>query len=237
MIALILQFHEGDKATAMRLARMIADSEELPRDDVQFYFVARYDTIPDEDTVRYVRVKFPYTETLTTRTKAAGWPAGPNAMVVDILDWFAVRTELKGVLLLEPDCVPLNKHWINILLSEWEGALEAGRVMMGAWRNSGPPGGHINGNCMIIPGLAAWLRNRGFETAQMVNGIAWDCAISPWVKEFWETTGLILNRFQSKDATEEALLMPDSGDESPVFVHGYKDDSAYNIGKKFLKLE
>jgi len=237
MIILALQFHNADKPQAMRLARLIADLEEIPRDDVEFLFVARYDTEQDADTMEYVRKKFPRVSAFTSTTRLTGWPQGPNALVKDLLLSLDHRTAVDGVLLIEPDCVPLSRHWLNILFDEWGKAILDRKVMLGAWRNSGAPGGHINGNAIIISALPSWLRSCGFEFAQVDQLNAWDCAISPWVREHWATTGRIKNRFQSHNATEDDLLTPDVGDEQPVLVHGYKDDSAYNLARKLLKLE
>ncbi len=237
MIALVLQFHESDKPQAMRLARMIADIEHLPREDVKFIFAARFDCEHDEETVNHVRVKFPYVEAITTTTKLIGWPFGPNAMAVDVLEYLDAGSMMDGALLLEPDCVPLSRHWLNVLIDEWQTARKENKVILGAWRNSGPPGGHINGNCILHPQLASWLRSRGFEVRQMAGGMAWDCSIAPWVRDHWMTTGRILNHFQSVHATEDSVLTPDMGDDSPVLVHGYKDDSAYALARKLLSLD
>lgn len=236
-LALVLQFHPGDRDTAMRLARMIADIEQLPRDDVQFYFAARYDAAHDDDTVNYVRTKFPCTETITTFTKLTGWPQGPNAMAQDILLLFDKKRDVDGLFLIEPDVVPLRKYWLNILIDEWLGAIAAGKIQLGAWRGSGPPGGHLNGNCILIPRIATWLRERGFEVGQMAGGIAWDCQIAAWTREYWATTGIIKNKFQSHKATEDDLLTPDLGDDPPAIIHGYKDDSAYLLARKMLSLD
>ncbi len=42
-LVLFLQFHQGDYRQAMRLARLIASLEMLPRDDVEFVLVNRFD--------------------------------------------------------------------------------------------------------------------------------------------------------------------------------------------------
>lgn len=234
-LALMLQFCPTDRHTAMRLARLIADNEELPRDDVVFYFCARCDCQHDQATIDHVAKKFPV-ELFTTSTPWQGWPAGPNGMARDILLFVNGKSEFDGVLMLEPDCVPVHRHWLNILQSEWQEARNAGKVIMGSWRGSGPPCGHLNGNCVIVPNFAEWLSGRGMRVEQMPRDLAWDCYHAPFSREYWAITGRIANHFQSFKATLDDVLTPEVGDDPPVLVHGYKDDSAYNLAREILKL-
>jgi hypothetical protein len=240
MIAIALMFHPGDAAQAHRLKKLIADNEELPREDVEFYTFARADALHDEgEPSRQITIKFPRSTNDWTDSKESGWPLGPNMMAHDVLKYFdhnADITRLDGVLLMEPDCIPVNKHWLNVLISEWNEARSTGKVMMGAWRNSGPPCGHINGNCMVIPALASFLKSKGYDIANFKTPIAWDCLIAPYLREDWATTGRILNRFQSFNCQPDDIATPDLGDDPPVLVHGYKDDSCFNLAQKILKL-
>lgn len=237
MIALTISFWEGDRTEAMRLCRMIADIEDTPRDDVTVILLARYDTPHDEDTIAYMRRKFPNIEAHASTTQWSGWPTGPNGMARDLLLMMESRIEFDGVIMLEPDCVPLTRHWLNILIDEWQQARAQSKVMMGSWRNSGCPGGHINGNAFIIPQLATFLRKRGLEIAQTPKSLAWDVYVSPFLREHWSTCGRILNKFQSRNASVEDLETPELGDHPPCLVHGYKDSSAFDYAVRKLKLE
>ena len=237
MLALVLQFHDGDRETAMRLARLIADAELEPRADVFFIFAARFDTSHDEATVEHVRKKFPYTETFTSTTKLTGWPAGCNGLWRDVMLMIDKRCEeFDGVLTIEPDVCPVSLHWLNVIINDWQDAKAKGMVQMGAWRNSGLPGGHLNGNSVYRADLASWLRSRGFEVKQIGNGIAYDCAIAPWTREYWATYGRILNRFQTQNITPDEIKTPDVGDEPPVLIHGIKSDDVYNYACAKFKL-
>ena len=87
-----------------------------------------------------------------------------------------------------------------------------------------------NGNFIITPESAMGL-------ARHINQyFAWDCAISPYVRNHWHITGLIRNDFEGKNATEELLRTPETGDVAPVMVHGYKDRSAQVIARKWMNL-
>lgn len=226
-IMIALQFWEGDRVKAMRLARLIADIEPKARDDVEFCFVRRFDTEPiAHDDLSHLSLKFK-THVIKTTTQWTGWPGGPNAMALDVLNAFKDWEGLDALLLIEPDCVPTSCHWLRHIMDEWESATTLQKWVMGSWRGSGGQDGHINGNCVVRPDLA-----KVVPLGNLVGpGFAWDCAIAPYIKNHWFITGAIKNQFQSSNATAADLLTPEFGEFSPSLVHGYKDDSAFEIGK------
>ncbi len=227
---ILLQFWDGDKAKAMRLAKFIADLEPCFRTDVDFVFVARFDCEHDHDTIRYVNEKF-RVDWITTHTCWTGWPGGPNAMALDTLEWLAAnRKDALGALLIEPDCVPLNANWLNILIEDWRVGLEHDRWIMGAWRNSGGAHGHINGNCVVRTDLAKLIPLRDIVGPDL----AWDCAIADWVRMNWFVTDRIKNCFDSVNATAKDLFWTEIGMKPHVLVHGFKDSSAYDLACKNL---
>ena len=234
MMIVALQFYEADKAKAMRLARMIADIENPSwRGGTPIMlFCARYDCAQDTETMRYVQERGIMAFPFTTITKTQGWPDGPNGVACDVLKEIA-RTwaDTPAVLLLEPDCVPLAPDWLDKLADESACANWEQKFVVGAYRNSGPPGGHINGVMVLRGKFVAQLR---FDVP--MNGYAWDCALAPQILPVAHRTGLIKNCFQSENATEEQLRTPDIGSAAPVLVHGFKDDSAYLIARKWLNL-
>jgi hypothetical protein len=224
-----LQFWEGDKANAMRLARFIADLEPEFRKDTEFVFIARFDCEHDHPTCKYVGLKFK-TTWITSHTKWTGWPGGPNGMAKDTLEWLAAnRRESGGALLIEPDCVPVCRGWLDRIMAEWDMARFAERILMGAWRNSGGEHGHINGNCVVRPDFA-----KAISLDCVGPDLAWDCAIVPYVRNRWFVTSIIKNCFESRNATNQDLFWAPIGDQLPALVHGFKDDSAYNIASRNL---
>ncbi len=230
---LALQFFRDDRATAMRLARLLADIEPKFRDDIEFLFVARFDVDHDPETISYVAEKFT-TNWITTHTKWMGWPAGCNGIAKDLLEWVsASRPEAPGLLMIEPDCVPCTADWLTRIMDEWDAAVTAGAWQMGAWRPSGGEHGHVNGNCVIAPECA------GAMAGVITEHTAWDCLVAPWVKHRWRLTDLIRNHFESKEATLASFHDREHDEESdiPALLHGYKDDSAYEIARRLCGLE
>lgn len=236
-LVIALQYHASDQPQAMRLAKMIADIEPAYRNDVEFVFVHRFDLDPpsrDHPSVAAIRSKF-LLHAHRTHTPWTGWPAGPNAMVMDFLQSMGtIAKDLSdkcGVLLIEPDCVPLARDWLDALMLEWRTA-KGDPWIMGAWRNSGGAHGHINGNCIVVPDF--------YYRAGMKHCVgqheAWDCSVVHGdMRNRWLKTKLIKNEFQSIGATP-ATFYDSSAGWMPVLVHGYKDDSAYNLAVKELGL-
>lgn len=232
MILIALQFYNADRARAMRLARLIADIEPKFRDDVEMLFCARFDTPQDSETIEYVRQKMGVRQ-FTTVTRWTGWPGGPNGMARDVLREIGngQNARAEGVLMLEPDSVPVARDWIDQLMAEWRGPEGAPceAYMMGAWRDSGPVGGHINGNCIVPPEIGSLV-----DLSRITEHYAWDCEISQQTRGYWKRTNLIRNLCQETNVSEARML--DGTSERPVLIHGVKDDSAYEIAKKLLSL-
>ncbi len=153
MLILNWQFWEGDKAQSMALARLVADLEDKPREDVIFLFSARFDSSQDKETIEYVARKFRVLQ-YTTKRKATGWPHGPNQMMADSYEhcvelWRRNKLppNIQAVMLIEADCVPLRKGWVDELIAEYKGC---GRRFLGAWLKLGDANvEHVNGNCIM----------------------------------------------------------------------------------------
>ena len=235
-LVIAIQHYHGDAPQAARLVRLITDAEREPRSDVELCIVRRFDTEPDTDSLIYAASKFKVS-CFKTSTPWTGWPGGCNGVALDLLKESDRRVksgewaDVDGLLMIEPDCVPCVPDWIDQIRVAWLRARMDSKIIMGSWRNSGGPDGHINGNCVVMPDLASVI-----GTDMIGPGLAWDCALTPYVKDKWAISSLFKNMFQSKDATEYDLKTPESGAVRPVLVHGYKDTSAIEIAEGWLKL-
>jgi hypothetical protein len=227
-LCIVLQYFGGDYFRAMELARFIADLEPTERHDVRFLFVRRWDAAKP-DIPKALVDKFDVASEVTSKYQWTGWPAGPNGIAREVLEaapfWlqrnWGPMHGIEALLMLEPDCVPFARGWLDQLIAEWQRAENAWQV--GAWRGSGGPEGHINGNCLIRPDI------RGVLPLQVITQhLAWDCAIAPLMRNHWRTTKLIVNHFDSRNATKDAIP------ETAVLVHGYKDDSAMKLARHYL---
>lgn len=221
----------------MELCRLIADIEPKRREDVRVRIVARGDAEQfDMDVIQYIGRKFDVSWA-HAKSRAEGWPTGPNGMACEILltapEWLHENgwDDANGILLIEPDCVPLQKDWLDQILAAWAVALVNDAWIMGSWRNSGGERGHINGNCVTVPtfGKLAHLKDCG-------RYLAWDCWHSPRTYNHWNISGLFRNDFQKSHAREADLRTPEIGTVPPVLVHGYKDGSSVAIARRWMNL-
>jgi hypothetical protein len=232
-IILCLQYWEGDRPQAMRLARFIADLEPVFRDDVEFCFVRRHDAEPlDDDTRHYVAVKFRVAE-IVSPEHVPGYPASPNLMALDTMrrmaDPSVAERAVKACLLMEADCVPVARNWIDELSLEWDRASSHGKSVLGAWLPLCGKLGHINGNLLFSPDLFVRL---GMENHPCPPKKPWDIVYPPLFAPVWAMTGLILNLYKEICVPDERFQKPHCGVRPPVLVHGVKDESVWKYAER-----
>lgn len=234
-LVIAVQYWEQDKPQAERLLRLIADCEPQRRADVELCIVRRFDATPAVDAMIYCADKFKVSA-FTSKTPWTGWPGGCNGMAMDLLNESLRRVksgewaDVDGLLMIEPDCVPCVPDWIDRIRAEWARALADRRWQMGSWRNSGGPDGHINGNCVVVPDLAARI-----DLNCISPHMAWDCQIVPQVKNRWAISGLIKNAFSTNVASEYDLKTPESGAVRPAIYHGCKSTQAIEMAERWLR--
>lgn len=189
-----IQFWNGDKDQAMKLARLIADLQLVKRDDVSILFTARYDSTHDRDTIAYVSHKFPVHE-YTCKRVAKGWPNGPNQMMGESYSHCveSVRSgKMKGdcVMFIESDCVPLSVDWLDKLIFEYRAS---GKMVSGAWLTKGDCNvEHVNGN--MIMSLLFWKRCREIFNPNPKYG--WDALFARQILPVAHPSRLIWSDYQ-----------------------------------------
>lgn len=238
-IVLALQFWEGDRDRAMRLAQLIADIEPTKNEHVDFAFVARFDAVPDLDVVQKVSRKFNVWNLRGTR-RGTGWPHGCNELALDLLQQSAARSRPgrewsavthKAVYLLESDNMPMCKNWLSRISDEWDVAQEAGAMVMGAWSPFHSPVGHINGNMLVRPDLT--LKLQGVIGCGAQYG--WDCYFADKFYPVWYKSVLMANHYDFKtNIPPEILFSCVDGITPPAVVHGVKDHTAELQVRKIL---
>lgn len=225
MLILNIQFWAGDKDQAMALARLIADLEPAFRHDVIVMFTARFDCTHDESTIDYVSNKF-QTIRYTTKRKATGWPNGPNQMMACsyekiVEEWKKGRLEgAEAVMMVEADCVPLHKDWINMLAKEYR---ESGKRFLGAWLKKGDANcEHVNGNCIMS--IDFWKKCRSIFHPPSRGG--WDATLAYAILPNAHPSKLIWSDYQ--------LGMPHNPWKGDNFLwepkrYGCRDNALYGI--------
>lgn len=171
-----LQFYEGDREAAMSLARLVADLIDGKCADADLMFATNTTADFDHDTMRYCARKFSQVRTFRAVKKAEGWPIGPNNQAHETARYFAQqcmigRWKYSGILLGEPDCVPLRKDWLHLLREEWE---KGPPTILGPWVTSGPKPfyQHINGNAIFGPEFVY----KNTQIFRCEDWLGWDAA-------------------------------------------------------------
>lgn len=226
-ILLALQFWQGDKERAGKLARFIADQQVAHSQEVDLLLSARWDCDPDPSVVRHCSRAF---NVYTTKgsTKLTGHPAGCWALWHDTVEFVRDGTSsgrlprYDCVLTFEADCVPLTKDWAVRLLGAW---LRDGAGQMALGHEILPkvsPYPHLNGN-MLVSGELRHLDELAKFTCSTKS--AWDLKIYP-----------LLKRHGCRSIPEiRSGIFKEVGDgwvraaieDGVVFVHGDKDGSVF----------
>lgn len=225
-----IQFWEGDKKQALRLAKLIADIEPEFREDVDIMFAARYDCGHDRGTTDHVARKFNVSQ-YTCDRRASGYPMGSNELWWGQVCHFAsLRAANKfpynGVMFLEADSAPISPDWLSQLHRL---AVDSQAIGFSGHYIADHALPHINGNCLITPEvLPALWRVGGSDPT-----LGWDLAVARSLKKWgYQDTPLIRSEWCKQTITESEILAHRGN--GTVFLHGVKDDSLHTLVRKLL---
>ncbi|NBW10613.1 MAG: hypothetical protein EBR82_21570 [Caulobacteraceae bacterium] len=237
MLLFALQYWNGDRKNAMRLARRIAALEKTPRKDVEFLFVVRFDAEePDPQTVSMVSEKMKVS-VYRTKRRGEGHPGGCNDMWHDLVGEMWRRTlqekgfhgKYTGIFSFEADVVPLCADWIARVLEEWKQAQEKKCSVWGCYMPTPAP--HINGNMIWIPNIFGVVG--GLEGCP--SQYAWDVFHAhKWIDTAF-SSDQIINYYRAVEVPKNRLY-DSTGKAKFALVHGVKDDSAWTLAEKFVKI-
>lgn len=233
-ILLALQFWEGDKEQAMKVARLIADLETRHSDQADFLFVSRFDCTHDKKTLDHVSRKF-NTYSYINRRRGTEWPHGCNDLWFGTMDWIygvnvAKRFPIyKSILTFEADSVPLIPNWISEISREWDRAQPT--KVLGAFQKS--PGNHINGNAMFS-GDIKFLKHIARDIGGCSPQGGWDFVLAPTFQRLgWRDSKLFRSWWNYPSMTLETFNQISS--EGVVLFHGTKDSSVIDlVRRRFL---
>lgn len=239
-LLLALQFWNGDRSQALKLARLLADLEVGHCNIADFLFVSRFDTAHDQATIKHVSRKF-NVFSYVSKGRGTGWPAGCNDLLLGTVGWFYHKKAAgqipgyKAIFCFEADGIPMRKDWIAGLHQEWDRVNAKNKIFQaGAWLPNGPDSigtGHINGNCLLtgdLPLLKWFLGVAGGVT----QSAGWDWALSPQFKtRGWADIPQIRSVWRTP-MTEELFLA--GMKEKRIWHHGVKDDAGIKFCRKYL---
>lgn len=234
-LLLALQYWEGDKAQAMRLARLITDLEPRHCESADFLFVSRFDCTHDEETIRYVSSRFNVHTYINRNRRGTGWPSGCNDLWFGTIDHIYSFSEAKrlppykAVLTFEADACPLVPNWIRELSNAWD-AQQARTITKIYGPRCEYPLPHINGNALFGGDLLTL-----HKISRQIGGCppdkGWDFWLAKQFKQMgWADAPMMKSQWQCKDMSEEDIEAHRAA--GVVFLHGVKSEAVINSTRK-----
>lgn len=239
-ILLALQFWDGDRSQAFRLAKLLSDMEPEHCKLADFLLVARFDCKHSDQVIKDVSRKF-NTFSYISKGRGTGWPAGCNDLFFGTMGWFYHKKlagqipNYKAIFTFEADGVPMQKDWVKKLSESWDTVNQKSPVCMaGAWLDNGPDGigtGHINGNA-IMSGDFTFLKWLITHASNINVRVGWDWILAPQFKaRGWADIPQIRSVWRT-ELTEEMFL--GGMREGRIWHHGVKDDAGIQFCRKYL---
>ena len=239
-LALVLQFWDGDAMEAFRLARLLADLEPEPRNDVMFVLARRRDygesdaALDEAEAV--LQKKFPVLSMVSPRA-GVGHPDGCYAI------WSGVMEELTSlyydgilpfdnVFTFEPDGAPCRRDWIDSLKRTHAQNLAAGARVTGAPMTQGfntcasPP--HVNG-CLCMH-VSCWADHPSMHYCP--PGAAWDVVHGLVLLQELGSFRPIANLYGAQ-AVSTAVF--ETLAREHCWLSNVKDDSAFFLAERMIE--
>ena len=246
---LALQFYEGDMNNAMKLARLLADIEPVPRKDVLLALVCQPGTPFDgrvKEVLSHCSKKFAV-EHVVSKYGAKGWADGSGQLWTGTMEHFHEQWK-KGLVSFGAiftfdggDGVPLRRDWIDVLKKEQSCGLSLGKLVVGQRKEmSGgnkagkwSPRTHVNGNMILH--LMIWDKYPSLHCtplgASLMMCNTWDMYHADVFLEEVMPSSVICSEWR-KNGLNEAI-MSDRARHS-AWLHGYRDHDIVDTARRFL---
>jgi hypothetical protein len=238
-ILLALQFWDGDRAAAMKLAQFLADLEPRHSDLADFILVRRFDMKEPKEYATVVPAlsrKFNFFSYKSPR-RGVGWPDGCNSLWFSTMEWVYTMIEArrvpkyKAIFTFEADGCPVLRDWVAQLSETWD-ALNKFNPVYVAGALVKNPAAHINGNAVMNCDMRflTWIVRR---VGGVPVGSGWDFILRDRFKEWgWADIHRMRSYYNSATFTPEQYAQ--MVDEKLIWVHGVKDDSMIRMGRARL---
>ncbi len=219
---------------AEELAEFICELEPTKREDVDFILLhTRAVNSPFAAGLgKTIREKFANYATIKCRRFGTGWPLGCNDLWQDGMRQIA-RMKREGritsdaVLTFEPDCIPLRRDWINVLIAEWLKARELGKSVCGYLAD----GTHINGNAIFAANITTINHNLLGSSGKT----GWDFDHAPYLLANAYITPYIMQIYRINFIRWEKLAAIRNDGEVPALFHGIKDGLGVKCAREMIK--
>jgi hypothetical protein len=243
-----LPFYDGDLEQTMSLARLLADIEPVPRDDVVLALVHQPDTKIDElvrRTVDHCRLKFTV-DLVASPLGGQGHPSGCTALWAGTVThyferwkrgdlWRGLPRVHDCILTLDGgDGVPLHPDWIDLFRSQHWQTVQKGMAITGSPYYLGGCPLHVNPNAIFELSI--------FEKTKLITDIPrHDGTLATHFDIYHREEMLAHSELSSVVRTDwrgdGQKMTPDLMRElarRAIWLHGYKDPDLSWIARKHL---
>lgn len=220
-----LQVYHGDVAYGLEVARLHADlCSGTPYHDVEALLVYRRDCPKPTEIENLLKSSFSKVMVYQARRREIDFPAGPNGVWCDLMQFVAEQTKHKifsyeCILTTEADAVPLVLDWPQRLLDAWN---REKKSVIGCWHPNGErKEGHINGNALFDPAISS----KDFRILGSPPHAAWDTWMAHIFYQLgWADIPEIRNVYRASNLEPRSFEKLRAN--GCVWLHGVKDASA-----------
>lgn len=243
-ILIALQFWQGDKAGALKLASFLADLEPKHSELADIVLVNRFDCRQDfPETIKKLSRKF-NVFSYTSPQRGVGWPDGCNSLWFGTIAWAFSFMEVgkipsyKAIFTCEADGAPIFPDWIARMSTAWDEVQRAAapkKVYIAGPLVSGPGiEEHINGNCLVSGDMKFlhWITRR---VSGMPGGAGWDYSMRGAFKQWgWANIPGMVSYYNTPLFSRERCQK--MVDDQLIWVHGDKSNCLIDFGRARLKI-
>jgi hypothetical protein len=236
-LLIVLNYYEGDKATAEELCELIADIERIKIREADIMLYRRHDASePSRRIIEKLQEKFEKVHLLKCRrTDGNDYPFSSNQMFYDLVTALGQQREWAqqyyAFLNLEPDCVPTRPGWISELIAGFLEAQKHGFSAIGFIHND--PFRHMNG--VAVYDIGIYNKVPGNRLSGGPPMVTYDIAQARNLSPLCEDTPLIHFDYRRPTIMPEDLFSAKRDGTEPCLYHGVKDRSARDaVREKFI---
>ena len=241
-ILIALQFWEGDKVGALKLANFLADLEPRHTDLADFILVNRYDCKMDyQDTLKNLARKF-NVFSYTSPQRGTGWPDGCNSLWFGTMEWVYSFMEVgkipryKAIFTCEADGAPVMRDWISRMSAAWDQTQKGPKKVFiaGPIVSAAHIAEHVNGNC-LVSGDSRFLHWVTRRVSGVPAGCGWDYYLRDAFKQWgWANVPGMLSLYNTPSFTPEEYM--EFVEKEVIWVHGDKSNCLIDMGRARLQV-
>jgi hypothetical protein len=235
-LLIVIQYWKDDEASALNLARLMADIEPSKRETDCLVLARRKDCVASPELFRtrdYCSAKFT-TMVVQSNRPEVDYPAGCHGLWSGTLDslynlWSGgmLPWPLSAALMTEADAMPIHPKWIDRIKVAHEKTRLLGKHVTGAMMDRPTP--HVNGNSVID--LLFYADHPALKICP--PEVAWDIHAAPILIPACRVSNAIRNEYGTREWSFASLAGLAHLDAA--LLHGCKDSSVEEYTRHMLK--